>query len=246
MSHDLIGHSPDSQKSSAQREFESDALSMMLEQQYGIPTTDVRKSHLAGCYAAYCKELQDTQKPIEIDKLFEPVNDTFNRHVRNLEQYLQAAGIIQKPQELLIYCVRTIEQDKAVITEGFDSLDAAVGHIRQMAENSDAALKANATIESWRILSDQTKFEISAAGKAIANYEYSQSTGLHIANSAQESGLERTPASHENDFQMLDRLHSDAEMSSNSEVQTAASNPSVTATEMIEEDYEEDFEIELS
>lgn len=31
MSHDLIGHSPDSQKSSAQREFEADALSMMLE-----------------------------------------------------------------------------------------------------------------------------------------------------------------------------------------------------------------------
>ena len=63
---------------------ESDALSMMLEQQYGIPTTDVWKSHLADCYAAYCKELQNTQKPIEIDKLFEPVNDTFNRHVRNL------------------------------------------------------------------------------------------------------------------------------------------------------------------
>ena len=115
-----------------------------------------------------------------------------------------------------------------------------------MAENSDSALRANAGVESWKILSDQTQFEISAAGKTVANYEYSQSTGLHIAAPAQESGLERTPASHENDFQMLDRLHSDAEMSSNSGVPTAASNPPISTTEIIEEDYEEDFEIEMS
>lgn len=246
MSHELIGHNPESPKTSAQKEFEADALSMMFEQQYGIPTTDARKSHLAVCYTEYCAELQEAQKAIEIDKIFEPVNDAFKRHVKNLEQQLQGAGIMQKPQDILIYSVRTIEQNKAVITEGFTSLDAAVGHIRQMAENSDSALRANAGVESWKILSDQTQFEISAAGKTVANYEYSQSTGLHIANSAQESGLERTPASHENDFQMLDRLHSDAEMSSNSGVPTAASNSPISTTEIIEEDYEEDFEIEMS
>ena len=231
MSHDLIGHSPDSQKSSAQREFEADALSTMLEQQYGIPTTDVRKSHLADCYAAYCKELQDTQKPIEIDKLFEPVNDAFNRHVRNLEQYLQAAGIIQKPQELLIYCVRTIEQDKAVITEGFDSLDAAVGHIRQMAENSDAALKANATVESWKILSSDTRFEISADGKSVAQYEYSQETGLHIAADNPKLAQDHTSGV----------IQEEAEASVSNEKSLKISESEAD----LDEDFEEEFEMEF-
>ena len=232
MSHDLIGHSPDSQKSSAQREFEADALSTMLEQQYGIPTTDVRKSHLAGCYAAYCKELQDTQKPIEIDKLFEPVNDAFNRHVRNLEQYLQAAGIIQKPQELLIYCVRTIEQDKTVITEGFDSLDAAVGHIRQMAENSDAALKASATVESWKILSSDTRFEISADGKSIAQYEYSQETGLHIAADNPKLAQDHTSGV----------VQEEAEASVSNEKSLEISESEAD----LDEDFEEEFEMEMT
>ena len=98
LSHDLVGHNAEMEKSTAQKEFEADALSIMFEQQYGIPTTDVRKSHLAICYTQYCTELQEAQKPVEIDKLFEPVNDAFRRHVHTLENQLTAAGIVQTLQ----------------------------------------------------------------------------------------------------------------------------------------------------
>lgn len=46
----------------------------------------------------YCTELQEAQKPVEIDKLFEPVNDAFRRHVHTLENQLTAAGIVQTLQ----------------------------------------------------------------------------------------------------------------------------------------------------
>lgn len=98
LSHDLVGHNAEMEKSTAQKEFEADALSIMFEQQYGIPTTDVRKSHLAICYTQYCTELQEAQKAVEIDKLFEPVNDAFRRHVHTLENQLTAAGIVQTLQ----------------------------------------------------------------------------------------------------------------------------------------------------
>lgn len=94
MSHGMLGHRIDDEvKTSAQREIEADALSMMFEQQYGIPITDTRKSHLANNYMQYCKEQNETSKAVEIDELFSPVNTAFQFHVERLQEKLDRAEI---------------------------------------------------------------------------------------------------------------------------------------------------------
>lgn len=212
MSHDLVGHNTDTGKSTAQIEFEADALSMMFAQQYGIPVTDTRKSHLAASYSKYCSELRQAEKPVEIDKLFEPVNDAFKRHVERLGQHLETAGILQTPQDITIYSVRTIENGQAVIAEGFRSLEAALGHIRQMAESSETALQNGATVESWKIMPDHTQFEISAGGKSVTQLEYVQGVGLQEAPIHAEMEIGQTSENdHSHEYMLLDRLRTDCE-----------------------------------
>ena len=47
MSHHLMGHSPNIEKPTMQREFEADGLSIMFGKTFGIEPSDARKSHLA-------------------------------------------------------------------------------------------------------------------------------------------------------------------------------------------------------
>lgn len=69
----------DTGKSRAQREFEADALSVMLESAMGLPITDTRKEHMSVEYKNYITELKtgktDEEKAEineQIDKVFKP------------------------------------------------------------------------------------------------------------------------------------------------------------------------------
>ena len=58
MAHGMLQHGMDTGKSRAQREFEADALSVMLESAMGLPITDTRKEHMSVEYKNYITELK--------------------------------------------------------------------------------------------------------------------------------------------------------------------------------------------
>lgn len=90
MSHHLMGHSPNIEKPTMQREFEADGLSIMFGKTFGIEPSDARKSHLAACY----QELLKAQPEVKIDALLAPVREKFQQHIEAMEQELSLAGVI--------------------------------------------------------------------------------------------------------------------------------------------------------
>lgn len=82
MSHHLMGHSPNIEKPTMQREFEADGLSIMFGKTFGIEPSDARKSHLAACY----QELLKAQPEVKIDALLAPVREKFQQHIETMEQ----------------------------------------------------------------------------------------------------------------------------------------------------------------
>ena len=61
MAHELghaVRHNIVNNFSTHRKELEADALSIMIESNYGLPLTDARKMHLVSHYKAYCKELE--------------------------------------------------------------------------------------------------------------------------------------------------------------------------------------------
>lgn len=95
MSHHLMGHSPNIEKPTMQREFEADGLSIMFGKTFGIEPSDARKSHLAACY----QELLKAQPEVKIDALLAPVREKFQQHIEAMEQELSLAGVI--PQQII-------------------------------------------------------------------------------------------------------------------------------------------------
>lgn len=95
MSHHLMGHSPNIEKPTMQREFEADGLSIMFGKTFGIEPSDARKSHLAACY----QELLKAQPEVKIDALLAPVREKFQQYIEAMEQELSLAGVI--PQQII-------------------------------------------------------------------------------------------------------------------------------------------------
>ena len=95
MSHHFMGHSPNIEKPTMQREFEADGLSIMFGKTFGIEPSDARKSHLAACY----QELLKAQPEVKIDALLAPVREKFQQHIEAMEQELSLAGVI--PQQII-------------------------------------------------------------------------------------------------------------------------------------------------
>lgn len=90
-----MGHSPNIEKPTMQREFEADGLSIMFGKTFGIEPSDARKSHLAACY----QELLKAQPEVKIDALLAPVREKFQQHIETMEQELSLAGVI--PQQII-------------------------------------------------------------------------------------------------------------------------------------------------
>lgn len=115
MAHGLLMHNAADEKSIAQREFEADALSIMLEEHLGVPITETRKAHVRDAYQAYVREETDKlNKPEEIkelkecvDRLFVPVNSLYAQHSGKLAKLLTQARLL--PQRELTADTRADE-----------------------------------------------------------------------------------------------------------------------------------------
>ena len=77
-------------QSTSRKEFEADALSIMLNTACGVEVPDTRKEHLAHHYKAYVAELQAAGKDVSPDALFQPVTDMYQRHIEPLQAHIQA------------------------------------------------------------------------------------------------------------------------------------------------------------
>lgn len=104
MAHGMLQHGMDTGKSRAQREFEADALSVMLESAMGLPITDTRKEHMSVEYKNYITELKtgktDEEKAKineQIDKVFKPIGDLYKRHAPQILAALRLSGIQPQP-----------------------------------------------------------------------------------------------------------------------------------------------------
>ncbi|VYT33147.1 Uncharacterised protein [Tyzzerella nexilis] len=84
MSHELghaLLHNHKTEKSISQIEFEEDAISIMLQKQYGIELTDARKSHLASSFKDYMKECEEK---IETENLKKDIDQMIQESFREI------------------------------------------------------------------------------------------------------------------------------------------------------------------
>lgn len=117
MSHELghaLGHRTMPDTSTAQKEFEGDAISIMLQKKYGIELTEERRSHLAEHYQTFrreCEEKIRIQNPdmtwekvlTEVDRLiqksFQNVFQIYKDQIDQIEQYVEQEVIMKKGEE---------------------------------------------------------------------------------------------------------------------------------------------------
>lgn len=107
MAHGMMEHGAADNKSRAQREFEADALSIMLESAIGLPITDARKNHISTEYKNYIEELKVGKSDDEkaklnehIDQVFKPINDLYSKHAPQILAAMRLAGIHPQPIEV--------------------------------------------------------------------------------------------------------------------------------------------------
>ncbi len=93
MSHGIMEHGVDASVSTAQVEFEADALAIMLEDKFGIPITDARQQHLAEHFKAYRERLEADGAVFSPEKVFAKVHERFDEHSVAMESFFAERGI---------------------------------------------------------------------------------------------------------------------------------------------------------
>lgn len=97
--HAIAGHSPGSQKSVAQKEYEGDCFSILLYSKLGLEINDARKRHFAGNFREYEEELkaryqdldpEEMEKSInqEMESSFSHVFSKFGQEIENIQSYI--------------------------------------------------------------------------------------------------------------------------------------------------------------
>ena len=115
MGHALIHHDPESRKnkSTSRKEFEADAVSVMISSHFGEEIRDTRKEHLAAHY----KQLKEQQPDVDIDSCIADVFRIYKENIEEMDQYVETE--IQRGQEMNLLS----EQEKEW---GMHSLDHSV------------------------------------------------------------------------------------------------------------------------
>ena len=102
MSHGVMEHDTAPDFSVALKELEADALSIMLEDRFGIEITEVRQRHLAEHFEAYMSEL--SEKGLEFDpaQTFKRVHDRYEKCEAAMARHLEERGVLptQNPVSL--------------------------------------------------------------------------------------------------------------------------------------------------
>ncbi len=94
MSHGIMEHDTAPDFSVALKELEADALSIMLEDRFGIEITEARQRHLAEHFEAYMSEL--SEKGLEFDpaQTFKRVHDRYEKCETAMARHLEERGIL--------------------------------------------------------------------------------------------------------------------------------------------------------
>lgn len=120
MSHELghaLAHHEINGRSKAQVEFEGDAISIMIQKNYGIDLTEERKSHMAAHFKMFqeeCRERINNNHPqLEQLRLEEKVNeeimnsfsnifDIYKSNIDNIEKYVNAEVELSKAKQTFL------------------------------------------------------------------------------------------------------------------------------------------------
>lgn len=94
LGHAMVDHRYDDDKSLYRKEFEADAVSILIQSDMGLEISNIRKSHLASNYKRLQKELynyntqNNMNNEIEMDDILKDVYSIYNSHKTNIDQYI--------------------------------------------------------------------------------------------------------------------------------------------------------------
>ena len=73
-----------------QKELEADALSIMIQANYGLELTEARKMHFKNHYDSFIETLKGTDKDpfTEIDSIFKSVFHSYKEHIESINDYV--------------------------------------------------------------------------------------------------------------------------------------------------------------
>ena len=153
MAHELghaIRHNIPNDFSTSRKEFEADAVSVMIESGFGLPLTDARKAHLSSHYNKYLEELEkELGENISEEIVGEKVNDvlssvfgTYNDCIEDInacvEQYISHDRLMELTQNMQpekeheIEHENTLEKELEKTEEKGLEKDNQMLHIQQM------------------------------------------------------------------------------------------------------------------
>ena len=74
----------------SQKELEADALSIMIQANYGLELTEARKMHFKNHYDSFIETLKGTDKDpfTEIDSIFKSVFHSYKEHIESINDYV--------------------------------------------------------------------------------------------------------------------------------------------------------------
>lgn len=135
LGHALIHRVP-SNKSSSQKEFEADAVSIMIQSNYGIELTDSRKQHLADHYNKFKQELLEKVDPEEADKILSEKMD---------ELYASVFSVYRDNIEDINLCVERYVPNEKLINATLDKEENINTELENEANTAKFALKGTAS-----------------------------------------------------------------------------------------------------
>lgn len=96
----IMQHGSDRTLSTAQVEFEADALSIMLEDKLGLPIPDARVRHLAEHFRTFTDELAVNGDVFDPEKAFKQIHKMYDIHESAMQSFFADRGIM--PQESIV------------------------------------------------------------------------------------------------------------------------------------------------
>lgn len=106
MGHAMVHHDPVARmKSEAMREFEADALSIMLQSHFNVELTESRKRHLAHHY----QELKEKEPETKINDCLNDVFQVYKSNIDSIDQHIDSC--IEKEKGLNIDIEKEVQMD---------------------------------------------------------------------------------------------------------------------------------------
>lgn len=134
MGHALIHHDPEAmRKSEALREFEADAVSIMLQTHYGVEITDTRKRHLATAY----QKLKEIEPDTQINDCLNDVFQVYRTHVEEIDRHVQESIDIERGIENAWEEKDAITQELSTKTPMQEMLDKEAEKCKHYSRNQE-------------------------------------------------------------------------------------------------------------